>query len=189
MFEVWMRLLRDTPASVLWLRKMGARVETNLRQRARELGVDGGRLLFAPHMPSMADHLGRQSLADLYLDTLPYNAHSTASDALWTGVPVLTCAGRGFASRVAASALAAVGLPELVTHSLEEYARRALELARDPHRIHALRSKLAQRERSMLFDSGRYTASLETAYLRMHERVARGEPAAAFSIDSALPEA
>jgi predicted O-linked N-acetylglucosamine transferase (SPINDLY family) len=110
MFEVWMRLLRQVDGSVLWLRDMGVKVRQNLAREARFRGIASERLIYAPRIASTAEHLGRQGLADLYLDTLPYNAHSTACDALWAGVPVLTCAGRSFAARVAASALRAVGL-------------------------------------------------------------------------------
>jgi protein O-GlcNAc transferase len=119
----------------------------------------------------MAEHLGRHGLADLYLDTLPYNAHSTACDALWAGVPVLTCAGAGFASRVAASALTAAGLPELITHSLEEYERLALDLARRPERLQEFRARLArQRSSAPLFDTSGYCRGLETAYRWMAEQ-------------------
>lgn len=182
-FEVWMRLLRAIPGSVLWLRAMSERADENLKRRAHELGVDASRLVFAPRLPNTAEHLSRQSLADLYLDTLPYNAHSTASDALWAGVPMVTCAGRGFASRVAASALAAAGLPELITQSLEAYERCALALAQDPQRLGLLRSRLTQRGSLPLFDSRRYTAQLEAAYLRMHERAVRGDLPASFAIE------
>jgi protein O-GlcNAc transferase len=134
-FEIWMRLLREVPGSVLWLRGMTAAARGNLQREAQLRGVEPERLVFAPHVADMAEHLARQGLADLYLDTLPYNAHSTACDALWSGVPVLTCAGRSFAGRVAASALTAVGLPELITHSLEEYERKAIELAQNPRAV------------------------------------------------------
>lgn len=184
MFEVWVRLLKAVPQSVLWLREMSESAHVNLRRRVRALGVEGERLVFAPRVPSTSAHLARHALADLYLDTLPYNAHSTASDALWAGVPIVTCAGRGFASRVAASALAAAGLPELVTTSLQEYERLALALARDLPRLQALRSRLSQRARLPLFDSRRYTAQLEAAYLRMHERMLSGEPPAGFRLDA-----
>jgi predicted O-linked N-acetylglucosamine transferase (SPINDLY family) len=127
-------------------------------------------------------------LADLFLDTLPYNAHSTACDALWAGVPVLTCLGRGFAGRVAASALSSVGLPELITHSLPEYEQRAVELAIGAAMLPALRMRLArQRAHSPLFDTTRYTRHLEAAYLAMHERAARGECPSAFNVDPSLP--
>ena len=170
-FEIWMRLLRELPGSVLWLRAMGAEAKANLQREAQARGVPAERLIFAPHVASMAEHLGRQTLADLYLDTLPYNAHSTTCDALWAGVPVLTCTGRSFASRVAASALQAVGLPELITHTLEEYERTALELGRDPQRLRELRAKLAQqRVGSPLFDTNTYCRNLENAFRSMHER-------------------
>jgi protein O-GlcNAc transferase len=164
-FAIWMRLLRESPDSVLWLRGMGAEARSNLQREARERGVEPQRLVFAEHVASMAEHLGRQTLADLYLDTLPYNAHSTACDVLWAGVPVLTCMGRSFASRVAASALKAVGLPELITRSLEEYEAKALELARDPAKLRELRGRLArQRVSSPLFDTAGYCRNLEAAF-------------------------
>jgi predicted O-linked N-acetylglucosamine transferase (SPINDLY family) len=141
------------------------------------------RLVFAGHVASMGEHLARQGLADLYLDTLPYNAHSTACDALWAGVPVLSCAGGSFAGRVAASALRAVGLPELITTSLAEYERVALELAREPQRLAELRARLARHRRSQpLFDTAAYTRALESAYRHMHARAARGEPPAGFTV-------
>jgi protein O-GlcNAc transferase len=163
-FDIWMRLLREVPQSVLWLRGMGPEARGNLLREAAARGVEAQRLVFAPHVASMADHLGRHQLADLYLDTLPYNAHSTACDALWVGVPVLTCTGRTFASRVAASALTAVGLPELITQDLQEYESRALQLAREPERLRELRLRLAQqRDRSPLFDTRAYCQHLENA--------------------------
>jgi len=175
MFDIWMRLLRALPGSVLWLRAAAPIVASNLRREAQQRGVEAERLIFAPHLASMAQHLARQSLADLYLDTLPYNAHSTACDALWAGVPMLTCAGRSFASRVAASVLAAAGLPELITHSLEEYERRALELARDAVTLQALRMRLAHnRSSAPLFDTAGYTHHLEAAFRGMHERYLQG---------------
>jgi predicted O-linked N-acetylglucosamine transferase (SPINDLY family) len=183
-FDVWMRLLREVPGSVLWLRAMSAQASANLALEAQRRGVGAERLVYAPRMESMAEHLGRQSLADLYLDTLPYNAHSTACDALWAGVPVLSCAGRSFASRVAASALTAVGLPELITYSLQEYEQRALELARRPEQLAALRVRLAAARRSApLFDTARHTRYLEAAYRTMHQRAAAGQQPQAFDLD------
>ena len=188
-FDIWMRLLREVPQSVLWLRGMGAEARTNVLREAAVRGVEAQRLVFAPHVASMAEHLARHQLADLYLDTLPYNAHSTTCDALWAGVPVLTCMGRTFASRVAASALTAVGLPELITQDLHEYERLALQLAREPGRLTELRQRLAGRRlgaqplaghpvaeqtlaglggRSPLFDTDSYCQLLEGAYLDMH---------------------
>ncbi len=143
----------------------------NLQRESRTRGIEPERLVFAPHVASMAEHLGRQSLADLYLDTTPYNAHSTTCDALWSGVPVLTCAGTSFAGRVAASALTAVGLPELITHSLQEYEDTAFELLRRPDRLQQLRAKLAQlRMDSPLFKTASYCRHLEDAYCKIHER-------------------
>jgi predicted O-linked N-acetylglucosamine transferase (SPINDLY family) len=188
-FDVWMRLLRATPGSVLWLRDMGVQARTNLLGAAAASGVDASRLVFAGHAPGAAEHIARQKLADLYLDTFPYNAHSTACDALWAGVPVLTCAGAGFASRVAASALTAAGLPELITADLAEYERRALEMIHQPERLQALRSRLAlQRAHSPLFDTERFTRHLEAAYLRMHQQAAAGMRMQSFDV-CASPEA
>jgi predicted O-linked N-acetylglucosamine transferase (SPINDLY family) len=190
MFQIWMRLLRETERSVLWLRDMGTTVRAHLTHEAERLGVGSDRLVFAPRVAGAAEHLARHALADLVLDTLPYNAHSTTCDALWAGVPVLTCAGNEFASRTAASALAAAALPELVTQSLEEYERRALDLAQRPEWLRQLRSRLTrQGDMPPLFDTARYTRHLETAFRRMHERATRGEPAASFSIEPQFPRA
>lgn len=182
-FDVWMRLMREEPETVLWLRASESTACANLQREAQVRGVAPRRLIFAPQVPRMADHLARQRLADLYLDTLPYNAHSTACDALWAGVPLLTCAGDTFAGRVAASALLGLDLPELITYSLEEYERRALELIRDPAQLQTLRTRLAQnRERAPLFDTARYTHHLEAAYRTMHECACRGEAPAGFDV-------
>src|SRR2546423_7072759 len=140
-FDVWMRLLAKVEASVLWLFRDNTSVERNLRNEAQRRGIDPDRLVFADRLPN-ADHLARHRLADLFLDTLPYNAHTTASDALWAGLPVLTCCGRTFAARVAASLLDALELPELVTHSLEEYEAVALRLATDPAALRGLGGRL-----------------------------------------------
>jgi predicted O-linked N-acetylglucosamine transferase (SPINDLY family) len=171
-FDVWMRLLQGVPGSVLWMRSVGKDALENLRREMQRRGVSPDRLVLAPRVANMAAHLGRHALADLYLDTLPYNAHSTACDALWAGVPVLTCAGSSMASRAAASALSAVGLPELITHNLEEYEAKALDLALHPERLKEIRAKLArQRVSSPLFDTERYTRALEGAYRSMHQEV------------------
>jgi predicted O-linked N-acetylglucosamine transferase (SPINDLY family) len=183
-FEIWMRLLKEVPRSVLWLREIGAEAQSNLLREAQLRGVDAGRLVFAPRVASMAEHLARQGLADLYLDTLPYNAHSTACDALWSGIPILTRIGRSLASRTAASALTAAGLPELITHSPEEYERKALELALYPEQLQALRAKLSQRRTgSALFDTTRYCRHLESAYDVMRQRSLRGEPPRGFRVE------
>jgi len=188
-FAVWMRLLRQTPGSVLWLRAMGEVAQRNLQNEAERRGVSPERLVFAAHVKGMAEHLGRQALADLYLDTQPYNAHSTACDALWAGVPVLSCTGRTFAARAAASVLRAVGLPELITGTLTEYEGKALELLRAPEKLRELRERLArQRLTSPLFDTERFTRHLESAYLAMSERAASGEPPLGFRVpDSVAP--
>lgn len=168
MFDLWMRLLREVPGSVLWLLQANSELAAeNLRREAEARGVAADRLIFAPRLPQ-AEHLARQQQADLLLDTLPYNAHTTASDALWTGVPVVTCMGETFASRVAASLLHAVGLPELVTNSLEDYATLALKLTREPATLQALKEKLiACRATAPLFDTERFTRDLEACYQNM----------------------
>ena len=152
-------------------------VKGNLRSEAEQRGVDPARLIFAPVVPS-AEHLGRHRHADLFLDTLPCNAHTTASDALWAGLPVLTCSGDTFAGRVAGSLLMAVGMPELVTGSLAEYEQAALALARDPQRLIALRQKLqSNRHTSALFDLPKCTGNIEAAYTRMWQTWLAGESA------------
>ncbi len=167
MFDIWMRLLRETPGSVLWLFEANEWAATNLRREADARGVAPERVVFAPRLP-LAEHLARQRLADLFLDTLPYNAHSTASNALWAGLPVITCPGDTFVSRVVGSVLHAIGLPELVTSSLEEYEQLALRLAHSPVEVAALKVKLAKnRDTTPLFDTPRYTRNLEGAYRYM----------------------
>ncbi|WP_291686561.1 tetratricopeptide repeat protein, partial [Bradyrhizobium sp.] len=184
-FDIWIRLLRSVPGSVLWLLETNDLVKDNLRAEAAKRGVEAGRLIFAP-IVSSAEHLGRHRHADLFLDTLPCNAHTTASDALWAGLPVLTCSGETFAGRVAGSLLTAIGMPELVTGSLEDYARTALALARDPGRLSTLRQKLAaNRDASALFDLPKSTANIEAAYARMWQTWLSGGKPAAFSIESA----
>jgi protein O-GlcNAc transferase len=184
-FDIWMRLLGSVPGSVLWLLEANQLVKQNLRAEAGKRGVDPTRLVFAPVVPS-AEHLGRHRHADLFLDTLPCNAHTTASDALWTGLPVLTCSGDTFAGRVAGSLLMAAGAPELITRSLEEYEQMALALAREPPRLIALRRKLQEnRDSSALFDLPKCTEHIEAAYARMWQTWLSGERPAAFSIESA----
>jgi protein O-GlcNAc transferase len=181
-FDIWMQLLRSVPGSVLWLLETNELMKDNLRSEAEKRGVDSGRLVFAPVVPS-AEHLARHQHADLFLDTLPCNAHTTASDALWAGLPVLTCTGNTFAGRVAGSLLAAVGLPELVTASPEEYERKALALARDSRMLAELRATLQQnRNASSLFDLPRLTGNIEAAYVRMWEIWCAGQKPASFSV-------
>ena len=154
-----------------------------MQQAAQAAGVDAARLVFAARV-APAEHLARHRLADLFLDTLPYNAHTTASDALWAGLPVLTCVGNTFAGRVAGSLLRAVGLPELVTRSLHEYETLALQLARDPGRLADIRGRLERnRSTTPLFDLERFRRHLEAAYLAMWETSQRGEPPRGFSVE------
>jgi predicted O-linked N-acetylglucosamine transferase (SPINDLY family) len=175
-FGAWMDLLRQVPGSVLWLLEDNPVAPGNLRREAASRGIDPARLLFAPKL-ALAEHLARHAAADLFLDTLPYGAHTTASDALWAGLPVLTQLGQTFAGRVAASLLTAIGLPELITTSREEYAALALALARDPARLAALRAKLAaNRATHPLFDAALFTRHLEAAFEAMQARHLAGLP-------------
>jgi predicted O-linked N-acetylglucosamine transferase (SPINDLY family) len=166
-FDIWMRLLRDVPRSTLWLKDYGPDAAAALRRAAEARGIAPERLIFAPNAP-LEEHLARHQLADLFLDTLPYNAHATAADALWAGLPVLTCLGEVFPGRVAASLLQAAGLAELVTETAEQYQATALALARDPVRLQALKARLAKnRTTAPLFDTARFTRNLEAAFLAM----------------------
>jgi predicted O-linked N-acetylglucosamine transferase (SPINDLY family) len=181
-FDIWIRQLRDVDGSVLWLLGDNPQAVENFRREATARGVAGERLVFAPRAPQ-DEHLARHRLADLFLDTLPYNAHTTTSDALWMGLPVLTCVGHTFAGRVAASVLHAAGLPELVTQTLTDYEALALSLARDPGRLAEIKAKLARnRETCALFDVSRFTRHLEAAYHTMWERNQRGENPVGFDI-------
>jgi protein O-GlcNAc transferase len=183
MFDVWMGLLRAVEGSVLWLPEGNATSRRNLMREAEARGIDATRLIFAPFAAAEADHLARLALADVFLDTLPYNAHTTAADALWAGLPVVTCPGHSFAGRVAASLLHAAGLPELIAPSMGEYETLALSLARDKSMLAAIRNKLAgTRETAPLFDTARFTAHLEAAYTTMLERHRRGLPPESFAV-------
>ncbi len=187
-FDIWVRLLKSVEGSVLWLLKDNPWAEENLKREAVARGVSSERLIFGNRIDH-PDHLARHRLADLFLDTLPCNAHTTASDALWAGLPIVTCAGRSFAARVAGSLLRAVGLEELVTSTLEEYEQVALRLAGEPDRLGALRARLAQnREAAPLFDTPRFCRHLEAAYRRMWLLHERGLPAETFRVD-VLPDA
>ena len=169
-FDSWMRILGQIDGSVLWLLGGSQTVSKNLRHEARARGIDPGRLVFAPRI-KLPDHLARHRMADLFLDTLPYNAHTTASDALWTGLPVLTQIGETFAARVAASLLNALHLPELVTTTREAYEALAVELATNPAKLASLKRKLADnRLTAPLFDTELFTKHIEAAYTAMYER-------------------
>ena len=181
-FEVWMRLLKAVPGSVLWLLEDNAAASRNLRREAEARGVDAGRLVFAGRVLP-PDHLARHRLADLFLDTLPCNAHTTASDALWAGLPVLTCRGNAFAGRVAASLLRAVGLPELIVDDLGAYESLARRLATAPGELAGLKARLLQnRQTHPLFDIDRYRHHLESAYVTMIEQHRQGQTPQGFTV-------
>jgi protein O-GlcNAc transferase len=182
-FDVWMRLLREINGSVLWLKENDASAVGNLRREAGRRGVAPERLILAPSVAHVADHLARQRQADLFLDTIHYNAHTTTADALWAGLPVVTCLGSTFAGRVAASLLKAVGLPELVTTSLEDYEALALKLARDPALLASVKAKLARNRTGYpLFDTRRFTRHIEAAYTTMADVYRRGESPHSFGV-------
>jgi protein O-GlcNAc transferase len=182
MFDVWMRLLQHVPGSVLWLVAGNETIIDNLRREARAREVDPDRLVFARRMP-YADHLARHRLADLFLDTFPFNGGTTTSDALWTGLPVVTLSGEAFASRMSASLLHAIGLPELATSSPADYEAIALRLAGDPAALSTIKATLARNRASHpLFDTRRFTRHIEAAYRQMWERWRRGEPPESFSV-------
>lgn len=183
-FGLWMRLLRQVDGSVLWLRENDLESTSNLRREAQAHGVQPERLVFAPRV-SMDFHLARHSQADLFLDSYPYGAHTTANDALWAGLPIVTLLGETFVSRVGASLLHAVGLPELITTSVEDYEALALKLAGTPTLLADFRTRLdRQRTTAPLFDTNRLVRHLESAYRTMHERHRRGEPPAAFNVEA-----
>jgi protein O-GlcNAc transferase len=177
-----MRLLRSVEGSVLWLAVPDDPTRENLRRAARQRRVDPARLVLTEPV-GHEDYLARQVLADLFLDTLPYNAHGTGSNALGTGLPVLTCRGPTFAGRVGTSLLHAVGLPELVTESLEAYEALAVKLATDPELLRSIRGRLeANRATCALFDTDRLRRHIEAAYEAMWGQHQRGEPPASFSV-------
>ncbi len=169
-FDGWMRILKQVEGSVLWLLVDNETAAENLRREARARDVDAGRLIFAARM-ALPEHLARHRAADLFIDTLPCNAHTTASDALWAGLPVLTRMGESFAARVAASLLYAIGLPELVTTTQEQYESTAIELASDPGRLAEFKDRLHRNRLTMpLFDIEQFTRHVENAYTQMYER-------------------
>lgn len=164
-FDIWMAILKKIPNSVLWLSRPSAKAIENLKTEAMSRGVDSSRLVFASRTPGRKEHLSRLRLADLFLDTLNYNAHATAADALWVGVPLLTLIGETFASRVAASQVNALGLSELIVHSEQDYFEKAVELARNSELLRSIRAQLeVNRTSSTLFDSKKYVKDLECLY-------------------------
>lgn len=183
MFDVWMNILRQVDGSVLWLYAAAPEVETNLRREAQARGIDPVRLYFAGAV-DMPNYLARMRLADLFLDTHPYNAHTTALDAVWAGLPVLTFEGGSFVSRMAAGVLSSIGLRELVAADVTDYEARAVALGRDPARLADLRQRLLSPEMrtSPPFDPARFARYLEAAYRAMHERAAAGLPPAPMEV-------
>jgi protein O-GlcNAc transferase len=182
-FDIWMRLLIGIEGSVLWIGQANDPARSNLTREAAARGVDSSRLVFAPRRENRADHLARLALSNVFLDTLPYNAHATAVDALQAGVPVLTCLGQAFAGRVGASLLHAFGVPELISASLEDYEALALKLAREPDALRDLRAKLARNQAMCpLLDTQRFARHLEAAYVTMWERQQNGFPPSAFAV-------
>ncbi len=175
-FDVWMRILQQVSGSVLWLFEGNQLATANLRHEAEKRGVEAERLIFAKRLP-LPEHLARHRAADLFLDTLPCNAHTTASDALWAGLPVLTCMGEALASRVAASLLNAIKLPELITATLQDYEYLAIDLGKSPERLQQLKRKLAINKLSTpLFNTERFTRHMENAYTQMHKRALENLP-------------
>jgi protein O-GlcNAc transferase len=182
-FDSWMRILTRVEDSVLWLLESPAPFADNLRAEAEKRGVAAHRLIFAPELPTDR-HLARMQLADLFLDGLPYNAHTTASDALWAGVPLLTCKGTTFPGRVAASLLMAAGLPELVTDNAVDFEALAVKLAGDPKALKKLRDTLAQNKTSCaLFDTDLFRRNIEAAYRTMWDRWLAGEKPEGFAVN------
>jgi len=181
-FDIWMRIITQVKGSVLWLRSSNAWAEENLRKQFKRHGVDPARLIFAGRAP-MDEHLGRQKLADLFIDTFNYNAHTTASEALWVGLPVITKVGKSFPARVAASLLTAIGLPELITATAEEYEKLILYVARNPEYLAQIRKKLLnQRLSTPLFNTELYTRHLENGYEQAYQRYYDGQQPKAISV-------
>ena len=173
-FDSWMRILSLVQGSVLWLLADNPIAKENLIKEAIDRGIDFSRLIFAERLP-ISEHLARHDLADLFLDTLPYNAHTTASDALWAGLPVLTLMGHTFPGRVAASLLSSVGLDELITYTKDEYESLAIELAKNPQKLADIKLKLANnRLTTPLFDTPLFTKNIEFAYIKMYEKYKAG---------------
>jgi protein O-GlcNAc transferase len=184
-FDGWMRILLYVEGSVLWLPEGNSAAVNNLKKEANKNNIDENRLIFAPRLACMEDHLNRIRLADLFIDTLPYNAHTTASDALRMGLPVLTCVGESFASRVAASLLNAVNLPELITTNSADYESLAIELATKPEKLKIIKDKLVNNlPAAPLFNTPLFTQHLESAYIKMYDRYHEGLVPAHIYVDS-----
>ena len=182
MLETWLHILAQVPGSVLWLWANNDSFGANVKAFAARHGLDEARIVIAPPLP-VEDHLARLTLADLFLDSLPYNAHTTASDALWAGVPLLTCTGTAFAGRVATSLLKCANLPELITTTPLDYEELAVALANEPQRLRVLRARLShQRDSCALFDTEGFTRHLEQAFTTMAERARAGLAPQSFAV-------
>jgi len=175
-FTLWMDILKNVDNSVLWLLEDNTIATNNLISQAVLNGVNPNRLIFAKRK-KLEDHLARHKLADLFLDTFPYNAHTTSSDALWTGLPVLTCTGNTFASRVTASLLNAINIPELITTNFSQYKCKAIELAQNPNKLYSIKEKIEHnRMTTPLFDTELFTTHMEKAYIEMYNTYIFGKP-------------
>ncbi len=186
-FACWMRILTACPGSVLWFPATSQAIQANFRREAETRGVTGNRLVFGPFVAERRDHIARHALADLFLDCLAYNAHTTAADALWAGLPVVTCVGKSFPSRVAGSLVRAAGVPELATTALADYEAMAIRLAHDAAARADLRQRLlAARTTTSLYDRRRFARHMEWAFAHMVEISAAGQPPVAFDIPAAV---
>jgi predicted O-linked N-acetylglucosamine transferase (SPINDLY family) len=180
-FDSWMRILQAVPGSVLWMLADEEAARANLRREALQRGVEPERLVFAKRA-SYAEHLARLPCADLFLDTLPFNAGTTASDALWSGVPVLTCCGEALAARMAGSLLRAMNLPELITYNMQDYEAAAIRLGGTPGLLAEIRARVdEQRGTSTVFDTEHFRRNVEQAYVSMWERLEQGQPPESFA--------
>jgi predicted O-linked N-acetylglucosamine transferase (SPINDLY family) len=187
MFDVWMRILADVPDAVLWLRRVNTDAEKNLRTEAEKRGINDERLIFSDKLASKAEHLSRLALADLALDTRIYNGHATSNDALWAGLPVLTLEGGHFASRACSSFLKAVGLSELITHSLKEYESLAVGLAHQPEKLSRIRQKLSKnRLTAPLFNTPHFVKNLEKAFRQMRALSVSGRQPEHITVEDTL---
>ena len=172
-----MRLLKKVEGSVLWLTEDNQIALNNLKREAEKRNINHERLIFAKHMPSLADHLARHKCADLFIDTIPFNAITTANDALWAGLPVLTRTGESFSSRVGASLLSSIGLSELITKTEKEYETLAIELATNPERLKQIKKKLEKNKLiKPLFNTKLFTKNIESAYTMMYEKYLKNLP-------------
>ena len=182
-YEVWMRILKKVEGSVLLLSYTNQLAKKNLKLEAEKKDVNPDRIFFGEYLKDIGDHLKRYKVIDVFLDTMPYNAHTTASDAIWSGIPLITCIGKSFASRVSSSILKSVGLEELITQSLKEYEEKAVQLALNPKKLKDLKLQLNnQRTKVSLFNSNLYTKNLEKAYEEMHRNFYLGNPSKTFEI-------